>query len=328
MWNHRSTDGYCRARRARYVGVTAVLVAAFAAVAGSGSALAALQPADLRVAISGPATVPIGGSGTFTVTITNPAVWVPVCVFDPVLRRRVCEPEVASADATGVRLDLSLPGFAVSVPSSPGAGFACTGATGSASCLQGAVLADDSVTITFTARAGTAPGSYVATATVDPGNAILERSETNNSAAAAVTIPAPPPPLPNLWAVGSASPSPFPVLQPVTFFLTVANLGTAAASNIDIDIFTNLGAGLDSWTLGGGFSCVGLSNVGQRLQVHCSGGSLGPSTTATLRIEVRLANQFTPSGTPFTMFGYLDPQNTIIEGNEQDNQFQMLAFVQ
>jgi hypothetical protein len=238
----------------------------------------------------------------------------------------ICHPLVFGSEADNVTVSVTIPtGFSFNGQPSGGGGFTCNPSTvGIATCTGGTVFSDDTVTITIPVIASSTVGSFTATATVDPSNLIAERDETNNSGSVTLSTV----PLPNLLATESATPSPFPTFTPVTYRINVFNLGSGAANNVSISMFTVLPASLVTWTIGGGFTCNAPAGGPQALQINCSGGSLPAFSSATLTIQVKIFNQSTPSGTPFTLFGSLDPQNLIPETNESDNSFTAAAIVQ
>lgn len=311
-------------------GAGALAVAALGAARPAAAQITLLQPPDLTVSVSGPASVPAGTSATFQVTVRNVGLWRLVCFRDPVTRRFICEQRPDSSDAFGVRVDFALPGFTVTAPASPGAGFTCAGG---ASCTGGTLGPDDSITIPVTAVAGNTPGTFACNAVVDPTNAVLERDDANNTGSCSVAIT----PKPDLHVFGSVSPAPtFPQSSLVTFDMTVANLASGAANGVVIQMFTSLPAALSSWTIGAGFACNSPTAFGQRLQINCTGGSLAPFSTAPMRITLRLLNGTSPgflppnypAGTAFSLLGLLDPGNAIPETNESDNTFMFVTSTQ
>ncbi len=303
------------------------------AVAGAAAVAEAQSPADLTVSLSGPSSAQSGAAITFYATVTNVPVWTRICTFDPDLKKRICDLEITSADAWGVAVDVVLPqGFTVTAAAGPG--FSCPVQTGSSQVrCSGAVLwAGDALTIAVSATAPTVATSttFTATATADPTNAIVERSESNNVATQTVTVappPPPPPPLAELWAYEDVTPATFPAWQSVTFAVSIHNLGPVPANGFSVQMYTNLPAGIARWSLGGSFSCYALGGFTQVLDIRCT-GSLAAYDSATLYLELKLSNNFTPSGTPFTLYGYLDSQYVIPESNEQNNVFTKAAIVQ
>jgi len=73
-------------------------------------------------------------------------------------------------------------------------GFTCpTGLSSgpSVTCTGGYLRVDDWATLTFTLRAPPTAGTINATATVDPGNLVVERNENNNVATVSTAVIAP-----------------------------------------------------------------------------------------------------------------------------------------
>jgi hypothetical protein len=280
-------------------------------------------PPDLKISIGAPSSVAAGAPVTYAVTVSNVINYGKPCLVIGCVTPK-------SGPAYNLSVNFSLPsGLAASSASGPG--FICTlGAT--TTCSGGTVLAGATVTINVAAKAGSTSGTFTSTATVDPGNTITESDESNNGASHSLTVT----PAPDLWAYHTVSPGMFSVYLPVTHTITVHNLGGGAASNIAIDMYTTQRASIVAWTGGtvtggSGFSCNFPSNYGDRLQVKCTGGNLPPSATVTLTMTVKLVFDFMnppAAGSPFTLFGYLDPQDAIFESNEGNNLFNATAYVQ
>lgn len=290
-------------------------------LAAAAPARAGLNDPDLTVSISGPGQVTVGGKMTYSLRVANTALHTQLCTP---LRGGgvVCFPIVFGSDASNVTVRFTLPtgGTFDGTPTGSG-GFTCTTAASVATCTGGAVPMDNFRFISVPARATTTLGPSTATATV--AITTPERDATNNDASFAFTATA----KPNLLATETASPSPFHTFAPVTYTINIFNQASGPVIDGTIDIFTNLPASLVTWTLGGGFSCNSPSQPGQQLVIHCFGGNMAGFSLAQLQIQVKLFNQSTPSGTPFTLFGNLDPGNAIPETSEIDNSFTAAALV-
>jgi hypothetical protein len=133
-------------------------------------------------------------------------------------------------------------------------------------------------------------------------------------------------PLPDLWALQSASPSPFPASQPVVFTVSIHNLGEGVANSFTVDMRTTLPAVLDSLSSGTKFTCNAPEGGSTALRVVCT-GSLAAYDSTTLKLGVKLTNSFTASGTPLTLYGTLDPANAIPETDENNNLFTTVVKV-
>lgn len=292
------------------------------------AALAEAQSAaDLTLSLTGTASAGSGARVTFSAKVTNVALYTRTCTFDPEIRRYFCEYDVSSADAAGVEVAVTLPpGFTATGASAPG--FTCQlGPV--VRCTGGYVFAGDGATVTVSAVTATVGTStaFTTTARVDPANAIPERSESNNVASVSTTVAPPPPPTAELWVYESVTPATFPAWQSVTYSVSVHNGGPVPATGFTVQMYTNLPAGLVAWSFGGGFTCLASGGLTEVIQLRCT-GSLGAYTSTTLAFQLKLANPFTPSGTPFTLYGWVDSDGVIPEGNEQDNAFTRAAIVQ
>lgn len=297
----------------------AVALLAFAAR----PARAGLMDPDLTVSISGPAQVTAGAKLTYSVRVANTAYHTQSC---QVLRGGsvFCVPLTWGSDASNVAVRFTLPaGSTFDGTPTGGGGFTCTTLGGVATCTGGAVARDGFVILSVPATDTNTLGSSTATATVDPANSISERNDSNNDHTHALLTLA----KPNLLAIETVSPSPFSTWQPVTFTINVQNQDAGPVIDGTIHVFTNLAAGLDSWSIGGGFTCNAPSQYGQPLVIHCFGGNMPAFSSAQLRIEVKLFDQSTAHGTPFTMYGTLDPGNAIPETDEFDNNFTATTVV-
>jgi hypothetical protein len=134
-------------------------------------------------------------------------------------------------------------------------------------------------------------------------------------------------PLPDLWATESVTPATFRAWQPVTYSVSVHNLGAGVANNFNVEMHTSLPAAIDQWNTGD-FACNALQGgPSQALFLSCK-GSLPAYTSATMTFTLKTSSNFLPSGTPFTLYGYLDQPNVIPESNEQNNLFTKAAIVQ
>jgi len=152
-----------------FVGTPTLLATAATRTAFRGVALApALQP-DLTVSVNAPANGFVGIPYNYMVTAANGG----------------------SADATGVKVQFTLP-FGVTYNNATGTnGFTCMESSGVVTCTGGSIMSGNNGTITVNVTP-TATGLVTApsgAAVVDPDNTIVELNDatTNNSSPAAVT---------------------------------------------------------------------------------------------------------------------------------------------
>ncbi len=125
---------------------------------------------DLTTSISGPATTPRNGNPAFIVTVTNTG--------------------NTTATTTGLTVDLAgfaridsvvAPlGWSCSVRKSPPGNYV--------DCFGGPVDAATTITVQITAAGANSQGPTTVTANVDPGNAVQELSEANNTASFTINV--------------------------------------------------------------------------------------------------------------------------------------------
>lgn len=244
------------------------------------------QP-DLSVAVSAPAGGVAGAGYDYTLTATNNG----------------------ASTATGVSVQFTLPAGLTYVGAS-GSGFT-TSQTGGVVTFSGGTLAGGaSATLTVTATPGAA-GTYTApvgAAVIDPGNAIAETNEANNSSpasASTVVVDAP-----DLVASVSA-PTGVLVGANFNYTITASNNGLVDATGVGVQ-----------FTLPEGLTYVGASGSSFSASesggvVTFSGGSIaaGASRTLTVTVSAAVAGTYTaPVGAVV-----IDPAAAITEGNESNN---------
>jgi hypothetical protein len=284
------------------------LLAAAPAAAATGSP-------DLTVALSAtPNPVDQGSTLTYTIQVSNSSTEQcrssypePICV---ILGRAV----------TGVATNLTIPAGTVYQSSTPDHGFACRLDSSGASlaCTGGSLAMDDLATIQVRTQP-TVAGTFSATATVDPANAISERSETNNTASVSTKVNAVQ--LPDLSITSFGGTTLATRGGQATYTATVSNTGTATATNVDVSFAT----GSYDWTLvsatgSSGFTPCQSGSGELSLGVLCPANghiaSLAPGQSATVTIVVQIPA--TASGTYYTVAG-ADDYNYVKESNENNN---------
>jgi hypothetical protein len=302
------------------------------AVAGAAAAPAlALQNADLKTTMTANvATVAAGGSLTYAVTIANLAAYRSVCVFDPELRRRVCEPVVDSPAVTGVVVDIAF-------SSAPSGTPAVSGDSGFGSCLQlgatqfrcqGATIQpEDAAHISVQLHAPNAGGTFTVSAQAS-APAVTERSTTNNGASVAVTVlPPPNTNLPDLFAI-VYGPSTFDGVKAVDFQVRIYNQGPVDAVNASLEYHSISAAsmGTPQFVGGGSPSCTFYFTWNGLPGLQCSGLNV-PAYNSVL-MNLRMApGPFLPTGSVFGFLGMLDPNYTTQELNEQNNLYSGILTV-
>jgi uncharacterized repeat protein (TIGR01451 family) len=122
-------------------------------------------------------------------------------------------------------------------------------------------------------------------------------------------------PLPDL-TIAKTGPTSVVKSSPMTYTLTVNNLGTANATNIKVS--DTLPPGLTGVTQTG-TSLFGCSNDGgaPQVTVTCIGGAVNQGSNATITINATAPSTTTPA--TITNTAAVDPDNTIVEGNELNN---------
>lgn len=217
------------------------------------------------------------------------------------------------ANASGVTLQFTLPAN-VNYNSANilGGGFSVPIVTGNVLTFNdGSVNAGNfaqiSVNVTPTVAGSLGSGTLVA----DPNSTINESNETDNSINTAIAT-VNPGIQPNLTISVSDSPDPVTVGNNLTYTLTVNNNGNANASGIDVD-----------FTLPTGLSVVGTPGVSNNFNyagtiggvAKFTGGSINAGSNATLTVQVTPNN----AGVLTSGIATVDPNNSIIESNENDN---------
>ena len=305
-------------------------IALTVASAASAPALA-LQNADLKTTIAANvATVAAGGSLTYVVTVANTAAYRPFCVFDPYLKRPVCEQVVDSPTVTGVVVDFTF-------SSTPSATPAVSGDSGFGTCLQlgatqfrcqGATIQpEDAARISVQLKAPNVGGIFSVSASASaPG--VTERSTTNNDASVAVTVlPPPNTNLPDLFAV-VYGPKTFDGVKALDFEVRIYNHGPVDAVNASLEYHAISAAsmGTPQFVGAGNPSCTFYSTWNGLPGLQCSGLYV-PAFNSVL-MNVRMApGPLLRYGSVFGFLGMLDPNNTIQELSEPNNLYSGIVTV-
>jgi uncharacterized repeat protein (TIGR01451 family) len=251
---------------------------------------------------------------------------------------------VGSDIAFGVNVVDHMPAgsvFRSAQDSAPGQGaFACTNSGTVITCVGGTLdgtvnqaPGPDTRTIHVRLFAPTQPGSYTNQAVVDPGNAVPEANETNNSDNVDTTVilggggdyidlkvdskqTAP--------LDGGGSPDEVVPHGTLQYELDVTNVGTAVAFNVTVrDVIPNGSTfrnAFDKNPGAGAFDCSESGGV-----VTCTGGTVAGNTNATPdpsdQTRTIVINLFAPNqpGSGYVNQAFVDPANVIPENSEINN---------
>ena len=202
--------------------------------------------------------------------------------------------------------------------------FHCVEGEGEVNCTGGQIPAGGNATLTLKVFAPDTPGTYTNQAIVDPGHAIPEGNETDNTDSQETIVE-------NggngdfndLSVTKTASPSPVKPNQELTYTVTVSNTeGEAPALNVKVrDVLPSQVTFVSALDLGGpgAFTCSESSLI-----VTCVGGTIPAGGSRNITIKVKAPNQ-----TDVTLFNQVmvDPENEIPEGNESNNNFDLSTLV-
>ena len=201
-------------------------------------------------------------------------------------------------------------------------GFSCRISANNAnglvvSCENGIVRSDGTALLRLRLRA---PGTAAATTiSAQVRSTLFEWPLANNVAALAFTVNPPDPNRPDLFMLGQARPNPARRFDEVSFPAELHNGGATGTPTVTIDFYANLPAQVTAFVPPPGFSCQLAPGSG--LLMRCT-GTIGPYTSVTFPIRARLANlTAVASGTPFTVYGYIDTLRTVNELDENNNSF-------
>jgi uncharacterized repeat protein (TIGR01451 family) len=195
--------------------------------------------------------------------------------------------------------------------------FHCVEGEGAVNCTGGQIPAGGNATLTLKVFAPDTPGTYTNQAIVDPGHAIPEGNETDNTSSVTTIVE-------NggndpfndlrLDKDGTASVSPGGTIN---YTLKVFNTGSNAAQNVTVRDVLPAGTVFVSAedaapASPGAFSCSHSSGI-----INCTGGTLnaGEPSARFIAIQVTAPNQ---QGT-LTNQAVIDPENAVPEGDESNN---------
>ena len=214
-------------------------------------------------------------------------------------------------------------------PTDPPSGlnkFNCSQVSNHVDCVGGEIASGGTATITLTAFAPDTPGDYINQAIVDPDGAIPEGDELDNEAHAKTTVKNAGAgafyelSITNTQTKGLDNPDPDDTARnaKVTYDLAVANGGSDDV--IGVTVRDTLPAGARYLEASGDhqFLCTNHSGI-----VDCVGGQIPHGSSATIHVTA-----FAPD-TPrdYTNQAIVDPENTIPEGDEENNQAQQITKV-
>ncbi|HUQ87270.1 MAG TPA: CARDB domain-containing protein [Vicinamibacterales bacterium] len=197
--------------------------------------------------------------------------------------------------------------------------FLCTEAqTGIIDCVNGQIAGGGGTAlITLKMFAPDTPGEYINQVNVDPNNAIPEGDEFNNQATETTTVTNGGTGAFNDLHIEKDGPASVRPKGAITYSLKVWNTGTNAALSVAVrdvlpagEVFVSAAdAGVGP---GAPFTCSQASGV-----VNCTGGTLNPGVAAARFITI----QVTAPNAQLTLTNqaFIDPDNTIPEGDEDNN---------
>jgi uncharacterized repeat protein (TIGR01451 family) len=204
------------------------------------------------------------------------------------------------------------------------AGFTCTQVSGIVDCTGGGIPAAGTATITIRVFAPDTPGQYTNTALVDPNNTIPEGNEFDNQAAVVTTVVnGGNGPFNDLQIAMIGTPSVTPG-APIDYRITVANAGSDPASNVAVRDLLPAGVTFvfaqdDAPGASGAFSCGQAGGV-----VDCTGATIAPGAPRNINIRVNAPSAEVAN---LTNQAFVDPNNTIPEGDELNNSAQVQTQV-
>jgi uncharacterized repeat protein (TIGR01451 family) len=271
-----------------------MIVLAFAAGLGGaiGTAEAAPGPPDLALAMSAaPTTVQPGGTITYNLTVSNSSVEKCTKAWpEPVCSQH-------GRAVSGVVVQLSMPSGTTYQSGTGDHGFTCAAGGSTVTCSGGSLAMDDYAAITIKLNATCAAGTKTASTSVDPGNLVAERSETNNSATATVTVA----PCADLALSIVDSPDPVGLPGTLTYTDTVTNNGTGTATAVTLTHALPAGVTFGEAVPSQG-SCSAANGT-----VTCNLGNIAAGATVTVRITVMPPAPSTLSSTASVSSAVADP---------------------
>jgi uncharacterized repeat protein (TIGR01451 family) len=224
--------------------------------------------------------------------------------------------------ATGVKVVDELPNDVTFNSAVGTGGFTCSHSSGTVTCTGGTINAGSSVTITIKVQIsddGLCGDTITNTAEVDPDDDIFESNENNNEIGNVTTVVN----CANLTVDASGSgktDSPDPIAgggAQLTYTIVIKNTGAGNAASIKV--VDTLPSGTTfvaaSFTTTNGFSCSHSSGV-----ITCTGGSINSGgATATITYKVTITS-VSRCGNNIQNDVSVDPDDTILETNENDNE--------
>ena len=151
-------------------------------------------------------------------------------------------------------------------------------------------------------------------AEIDPGNAVPESNETNNTATVPVSLEE----RADLVADGSALPLTATVGQDLTYPVRVRNTGDASATNVGVRVFLPKQVDFvraDGTEIG---NCTTAQPVPGTTIVNCTAPTILPGATATVNLVTKPI-QGLVDGDKIQVTVQVDPFNAIVERDESNN---------
>jgi hypothetical protein len=265
---------------------------------------------DLTATVNGPASAVGGGVAAYTVRVANPT-------------------GTNAAAARGVAVRIATAGATLLTPAL--SGWTCAGSGASTTCSGGSLPVGGGATFAVSVQLPAVSGAVTVSATADPGNAIAERSETNNSGSLSTTVTAPA--LPDLQLTMTGPTAVRGVYANGVWTMTVTNRGSAPASPVNVRWLTNWGGTVNAnavKTGAIGFTCTVPPEYVQQL-VYCYGtGALQPGASATIAITAvppAPGNVYGTAGQS-VVTGTVDYGQQVAESDENNNAASVTSTIQ
>lgn len=257
---------------------------------------------DLTAGVTGPASAVGGTTASYLVRIGNPSA-----------------PDAAIARNVTVRISTTA---GAAVTGAALSGWTCSVSGGVATCSGGAVAIGGSAGIPVTVQLPAAAAGVTVTATADPGNAIVERNEGNNTGALTTAVSAPS--LPDLRMAMTGPSSVRGVYASGVWTMTVTNTGSAPATGVNVRWLTNWKGTVNANAVKSGaigFTCTVPPEYVQQV-VYCYGtGALQPGASATITITAvppAPGDVYGAAGQS-VVTGTVDYGQQVVESNETNN---------
>ena len=208
--------------------------------------------------------------------------------------------------------------------------FNCSQVGGHIDCVGGEIPANATAppfaaTITVTAFAPDTPANYINQAIVDPNNTIPEGDELDNEAQAPlVVVNHGNGPFYDLSITKTQLTPGNPVARNaiVTYSIVVTNGGSDPVIGVKVRDTLPAGSRYIQATGTNQFLCTNSAGI-----VDCIGGQISSGGSATITVRMFAPDTPSPSGVPYTNQAIVDPDNTIPEGDELNNQATADTFV-